>query len=301
MYNKIVMNIKDISGQELLKKLENNEISVLKCLGADGLRKEMAPAGLLCKSFADLICATSDDSSLRKRAINVMRPLAPTKQTRQFPRCEDAVVVGFNHPSLGEIFRLVAICMDVYSDKEFLFPVNLPWYENMVTIIPKLKRMGITIVPLITPSTEAKLSKINENNEAKLSEIHHAKVVFERNYMRVARSMAEKKGVILVAPSATRQATVFSENNHPTMTLLAHIILKNKDTKVMFLPVAILEPRRNDRRFNPFKFYGIRPCKPFFTEEVREISSHGREFDYEFLKRIDEVYSRVKYYRNNLK
>ena len=36
-------------------------------------------------------------------------------------------VVGFNHPSLGEIFRLISLGFEAYPDKPFYFPINIPW------------------------------------------------------------------------------------------------------------------------------------------------------------------------------
>ena len=295
-----LLNIRRYSGKELIEKLNNNEFSVLRGLGALDLRNEMREPGLLCRALANTVCATNDDSKLRKRAWNVLRPFSPVKVTGVFPECDDAVVIGFNHPSLGEIFRLIGVCFAIYEDKEFLFPVNIPWYENLVPIIPQLKRMGITIVPMITPKTEAKLVARNSDNEDVLATIRNIKVAFERNYIRTAKSVASRNGVIVVAPSATRQAEVIGEHIHPTMTLLAHTILKGDDARAMFLPVAVLEPPVNDRKFNPFKYYGIRPCKPFYTEEVKALTHRSRDFDYIFLKRIDDVYRKFKTMRGKM-
>ncbi len=295
-----LLNIRHYSGRELIDKLNNNEFSVLRGLDALDLRNEMRDAGRLCKRLANIVCATRDDSKLRQRAANIIKPFSPVKVTGEFPSCEDAVVIGFNHPSLGEIFRLIGVCFMIYEDKEFLFPVNIPWYENLVPIIPQLKRMGITIVPMITPSTEAKLVARHSEDEEMLTIIKNIKVAFERNYMRAAKDVASRKGVIVVAPSATRQTEVISEHIHPTMTLLAHILLKGENARAMFLPVVILEPAINDRKFNAFKYYGIRPCKPFYTEEIKSLTHKSRDFDYIFLKRIDDVYRKFKAMREKM-
>jgi len=289
-------NLPDLTGKEILEKLNSGEISVLEMLGAHDLRVEMLSAGKYCGTLAKAICRTNDDSKLRQRAVSAIKPLSPTKLYSSFPQFDGSIVIGFNHPSLGEIFRLLYLGVCVYREKPFLFPVNLPWYEAIVPIIPELTRLGVTITPMITPSTEKKLNEIFDGDEGKLMEIHRIKVLFERQYMRTAKKIAGEKGVIVVAPSATRQAKVIGDNIHPAMTLLAHMILKDKDADVMFLPVAIIEPKHNDRRFNPMKVYGIHPCTPFYTDELRRLSANDRDLDYVFLKRIEDVYLKHKSY-----
>ena len=154
--------------------------------------------------------------------------------------------------------------------------------------------MKINLIPMITPSTEAKLKKKFEGNEEKLKDVQHLKTLFERRYMRAAKSFAENRGIIVVAPSATRQAAVISDHIHPTMTLLAHMVYRKDETRALFVPVTIIEPKINNKKVNLFKMYGICPCESFETEEVKALTSKGREFDLEFLKRIDAVYQKEK-------
>ncbi len=293
------MNLSEYSGKEILEKLNSGELSVLKELGAYDLKQNMAFVGLLGEIAAAIICMEKDDSKLRERAISVMKPFAPFKISGEFPQYNGSIIIGFNHPSLGEIFRLLCLGFKVYPDRKFLFPVNIPWYECLVNIIPKLARMGVEIVPMITPSTEAKLNKKFEGDNQKLDLVKNLKFVFARNYMRAVTDFANNNGIIVVAPSATRQATVLSEHIHPTMTLLSHLIFKEGISNVLFLPVAIIEPGKNDRKLNIFKCYGIKPCKPFYSEEVQSLNEKTKEFDYLFLKRIDKIYGRVKTIRKN--
>ena len=135
-----------------------------------------------------------------------------------------------------------------------------------------------------------------------LGYVQHFKVLLERRYMRAARESAARKEVIFLAPSATRQATVFETPEaargeghiHPTMTILAHMLLKDPDADVSFLPVTVFEPKRGDRKLNLFKIYKIYPCDAFSAAEARELAEgQSRSFDYLFLKRIDEQYNSV--------
>lgn len=288
------MKIREYTANELIEKLKNGELSVLDSLGAEDLRLEMAPVGKACSLLANILCSTSDNERLRKRSIALLRFIFPAKLDSPFPGSDDAVVIGFNHPSLGEIFRLLYLGFEAYPGREFLFPVNIPWYESIAHIIPKLRRLNINITPMITPSTEKKLRDRFAGDEEKLKDVQHLKTLFERRYMRVARAAAESGGVILVAPSATRQATVFSDHLHPTMTILAHMIYRKNETRALFVPVTILEPKNNDRKINAFKLYGIYPRETFSTEEVKLLAEDRRNFDYEFLKRIDGKYRELK-------
>jgi len=283
------MDLSKLSSSELLEKLNKNEISVLDRLDAHDLKEEMNMAGFFCKLLADYVCMSKDDSKLRKRTSHILKYLTPAELIKDFPLWEEAIVIGFNHPSLGEIFRLLLIGFEVYEKREFLFPVNIPWYEQMVPIIPKLKRLGITIVPMITPSTEAKLKSRYMGDEDKYNQLQHFKVLFERNYMRKAKEAASKKHIIFVAPSATRQQAVLGEHIHPTMTLLSHMIYKKTENRSLFLPVAVIEPKRNNRRLNLFKSYKLAACKGFEREDALPLSEKSRDFDIAFLLRIDEM------------
>ena len=277
----------EYSGAELIEKLNKGEISVLESLGAHKLKKEMKAAGFFCKLLADYICLPKKDDNLRKRAANVLKLVTPADKTYSFPQMNEAVIIGFNHPSLGEIFRLLLLAFDSYQDKEYLFPVNLPWYEAITGIIPKLARLGIRITPMITPSTEKKLKELCKDDNDRLQQIQHFKVVFERRYMRSARDAAESGSAIFVAPSATRQKEVIGDHIHPTMTILAHMVYRNPETKAAFIPVTVIEPQKNNRGMNLFKKYTICPCESFERKEVEAAANKTRDFDYLFLQRID--------------
>ena len=290
-----------LSRADLLEQINNENVSLLQSIGAGDLYDEMARPGAFCRFLVRYICGKREREEIRKRTVKVLSFFAPSNLLRAYYRNSGCVVIGFNHPSLGEIFRLLYRGFRAFPDRDFLFPVNIPWYETITPVIPLLRKAGITVTPIITPKTESKLVKMFEGDEAKLQNVEHFKIAFERRYMTEVKECADKKGIIVVAPSATRQADVFVDDIarrgeghiHPTMTLIAHRICRAPDADVVFLPVTIFEPVFNDRRFNLFKNYNIYPCEPFEAAEACELSSgHSRELDYRFLKRIDEVYSR---------
>ena len=289
-----------LSRSELLSKINDENVSLLKTLGADALYDEMKKAGAFSRFLVRFAYKKADKEGTRKRTSRFLKFIAPSTILRPYVQSEHCIVIGFNHPSLGEILRLIYNGFDCYEGRDFLFPVNIPWYETLVPVIPILEETGIRITPIITPSTEAKLNKMFEGDAEKLARVQQCKIAFERVYMKTAKECADHNDIIVVAPSATRQADVFADeiarrgegHIHPTMTLLAHRICSDEDSNVTFLPVTIFEPQPNDRMFNLFKNYGIYPCDPFSGKEAFELSSgHNRDLDYQFLKRIDEVYS----------
>ena len=262
----------------------------LESIKAYNLKKEVKMTGLICRSLVNTITIASDEK-LRKIGIKLLDLIAPAKLLADFPKTNHGIIIGFNHPSLGEIFRLISLGFKYYTERRFLFPVNLPWFEELIPVEDKLHRLGIYIMPMITPSTEIKLKKLCEGDEERLIKIQNTKVMYERQYMRTAKRFASEGTLIFVAPSATRQAEVISDHIHPTMTLLAHMVYKGSEENAIFLPVTVLEPKRNNRKLNLFKTYGIYPCEPFSASEVKELAEkHSRDFDLAFLTRIDEIY-----------
>ena len=284
------MSLKERSGQEICDLLDSGEISILEELGAGDLRKEMDRVGGLCTFFIKQICRKKDDEGLRRRASLLIRAVAPSGMNGSLPQCDETVVVGFNHPSLGEVCRLLYIGMENYPCREFLFPVNLPWYESIVGIIPELKRLGINITPMMTPATEAKLNARFEGDQEKLDDIEFLRMVFDRRYIREIKSISQKKGVIFVAPSATRQKEIIGDYVHPSMTVVAHLVLKG-GRRATFVPVAVISPVLANRELNLFRRYRFIPCDTFSSEEVSELTAgRDRAFDFTFLRRIEKAY-----------
>ena len=284
------MSLKERSGQEICDLLDSGEISILEELGAGDLRKEMDRVGRLCSFFIKQICRKKDDAGLRRRASLLIRAVAPSGMTGSLPQCDETVVVGFNHPSLGEVCRLLYIGMECYPEREFLFPVNLPWYESIVGIIPQLKRLGINITPMMTPATEAKLNARFEGDQEKLDDIEFLRMVFDRRYIREIKSIAQKKGAVFVAPSATRQKEIIGDYVHPSMTVVAHLVLKG-GRRATFVPVAVISPVLANRELNLFRRYRFIPCDTFSSEEVSELTAgRDRAFDFTFLRRIEKAY-----------
>lgn len=303
--------LETLSAGEINRKIIYENYSLLRTLGAENLRKEMVPVGKVCKTVVDYFVLSTGPKNnyekhcqnARKKMVRGLSRLAPAEYSGFPKNTKNGLVVGFNHPSLGEIGRIMLMKTDVMNDSVMLFPVNLPWYEALAPFYDEIKMLGIIITPTITPSTWKKM------NLKKGSFLYEAgsriKQEFKDMYTDLSHETIKNGGVIFVAPSATRQATVFKskavfekeEPIIPTMSVLALRLFEDKEMKCDFLPMAILPPNGYKRGLNIRKRYKLIPGKLMTADYIREkyfkdnkIPEKLPEFDYEFHQRIaDEL------------
>lgn len=292
-----------LSAEEIIDKIQHENYSLLKTLGAENLRKEMVPVGKICNAAINYVLGTTgpkdnpEEHSKNARAKLVKHLAKLTPGTYDgFPKDQkNGLVIGFNHPSLGEIARILMMKMDVMGDKPMLFPVNLPWYEALAPDYDRILKLGIIITPTITPSTWAKMGL--RKNTPLFEAGSRLKREFRDLYTRLSHETVKNGGVIFVAPSATRQTTVFKSKDVydkkepiiPTMSVLALDLYKDKDMSCDFLPVAILPPDGYKKGLNFYKKYQLIPGDKITAKEIREKYLKGHlkdtklpDFDYDF-------------------
>ena len=299
--------LETLTGEEINQKIIYEGYSLLRTLGAENLRKEMVPVGKICKTAIDYFINTTGPKdnyeehakNARAKLVRVLSKITPGEY-EGFPQdSKNGLVVGFNHPSLGEIARILMMKIDKMGDKPMLFPVNLPWYEALAPFYDKIVMLGIIITPTITPSTWAKM------NLRKGTELFEAGSRIKREFrdMYTARSheAIREGGVIFVAPPATRQATVFKnkaiydreEPIIPTMSVLAIDLYRDPKMNCDFLPMAVLPPEGYKRGLNFRKVYRLIPGEMFSAATIRKKylkknADKLPDFDWEFHHRIAE-------------
>ena len=299
--------LETLSAGEINRKIIYENYSLLRTLGAENLRKEMVPVGKVCKAAVDYFVKTTGPKNnyekhsrnARKKMVKGLSKIAPGEY-KGFPKdTKNGLVVGFNHPSLGEIGRIMLMKADVMGDSLMLFPVNLPWYEALAPFYDEIKMLGIIITPTITPSTWAKM-KLKKGSFL-YEQGSRIKREFRDIYTDLSHETIKNGGVIFVAPSATRQATVFKnkdvyekkEDVIPTMSVLALRLYEDPEMKCDFLPMAVLPPEGYKRGLNIRKHYKLIPGevmtadyirKKYFGKAKRPAKLDG--FDYEFHQRI---------------
>ena len=302
--------LKTLSAGEINRKIIYENYSLLRTLGAEKLRKEMVPVGKACRAAVGYFVNTTGpkknyekhSKNARKKLVKVLSRIAPGEY-HGFPKDpKNGLVVGFNHPSLGEIGRIMMMKVDVMGESTMLFPVNLPWYESLAPFYDKIKMLGIIITPTITPST---WDKMNLQKGTLLYEAgNRIKHEFKDMYTDLSHEIVKNGGVIFVAPSATRQEKVFKskavydkvEPIIPTMSVLALRLYQDPEMKCDFLPMAVLPPNGYKRGLNIRKKYRLIPGKVMTADYIRKkyFKTKNPErlegFDYEFHQRIaDEL------------
>ncbi len=296
----------ELTAEEIIDKIQHENYSLLATLGAENLRKEMVPVGKACNTAINYFFGTTGpkndpekhNKSARKKLVRVLSKITPGSYSGMPKDQKNGLVIGFNHPSLGEIARILTMKIDIMGDKPMYFPVNLPWYEALAPNYDRIKRLGIVLTPTITPST---WKKMDLREGTKLYEIgSRLKRNFRDIYTDLSHEAILNGGVIFVAPSATRQATVFKnedvyegqEEIIPTMSMLALKLYSDPKMNCDFLPMAILPPKNYKRGLNFRKKYRLIPGEKMTADYIRKKYFKGKNpkrldgFDYEFHQRI---------------
>ena len=276
--------LESLTSEQIIDKINHENYSLIKTLGADKLLREMIPVGIVCNAAIDYVLNTTGPKNdpekhiknAREKLIKRLRKIAPGKY-EGFPKdSADGLVVGFNHPSLGEIIRILLMKIDVMGDKPMLFPVNLPWYESIAKDYDRIKSLGIIITPIITPSTWKKLNLRKGTPEYEIG--NKLKRDFRNFYTELSKETIKNGGVIFVAPSAGRQEKVFKNKDVynkkepiiPTMSVLALELYQDPKMNCDFLPMGIIPPRNGNRKLNLFKTYTLIPGKLMTASEIRK-------------------------------
>lgn len=300
--------LESLSAEDIINKIKYENYSLLTSLGSDDLRKEMVPVGKACNAAINYFFRTTGPKSnpekhnqaARKKLVKVLSKLTPGSYVGMPKDLPNGLIIGYNHPSLGEIARILMMKIDVMGNKPMYFPVNLPWYEALAPNYDRIKRLGIIITPTITPSTWRKM-KLSKNTK-KYELANRIKRDFRNIYTTLSHDAVKNGGVIFVAPSATRQATVFKnedvynkkEEIIPTMAMLAVKLYSDPKVKCDFLPMAVLPPKGYKRGLNFGKKYRLIPGEMMTADYIRKNyfktknPRHLEDFDWDFHHRIAE-------------
>lgn len=296
----------ELSAEEIIEKIKHENYSLLTTLGADDLRKEMVPVGKACNVAINYFFGTTGPKNnpeehsrnARKKLVKILSKITPGSYTGMPKDSEKGMVIGFNHPSLGEIARILTMKIDIMGDKLMYFPVNLPWYEALAPNFDRIRRLGIVITPTITPAT---WKKMGLKEGTRLYEVgNRLKHEFRNIYTDLSHEAIKNGGVIFVAPSATRQATVFKneetyqkeEEIIPTMSMLALKLYADPEMNCDFLPMAVLPPKNYKRGLNFYKRYRLIPGEAMSADYIRKKYFKEKTpkrldgFDYDFHERI---------------
>lgn len=308
--------LETMTAEEVIDKIQHENYSLLTTLGSDDLRKEMVPVGKACNTAINYFFGTTGpkndpekhNQAARKKLVKVLSKITPGSYRGMPKDAKNGLVIGYNHPSLGEIARILTMKIDIMGDKPMYFPVNLPWYEALAPNFERIRRLGIIITPTITPSTWRKM-KLKEGTK-KYEVASRLKRDFRNIYTDLSQEAVKNGGVIFVAPSATRQATVFKnedvynkkEDIIPTMAVLAIKLYADPEVECDFLPMAVLPPKNYKRGLNFRKKYRLIPGEVMTADYIRKNYFRTKNpkrlegFDWDFHQRIADKLPREFWY-----
>lgn len=304
-----IEEIREKSKEELLDDLNSCRYSLLDSIGCRKLRLEMFFPGLASSLIVRYLVWKAKKNSkenwtstVKGYLIKLFKKRAPYRinESDHIPPNTGGIVIGFNHPSLGEILRLIALVSKYYAYDNYLFPVNLPWYEALCPVVDKMEEAGFKLTPIITPSTRKKIAKLTDEETMKV--VDSIAGSLNGVYIDLCKKFVKNGDVIVVAPSATRQKFVYktdamlekTEKIEPgTMSLLATTLARGAEyANASFVPVTVIPPEDYGRGLNLGGMYRFGVSEPFSLKEAAALSKErygdcrGRAFDYEFLGRI---------------
>ena len=308
-----VNEISQKSPTEIKEDLSNARYSLLKSLGCGKMIRGFFWVRWACLFFMNMAArrARKKKITLKQAFVEIFYRGAPSdiypkhasaEPRMPFPQIDTGLVIGFNHPSLGEIIRLMGLCMDSYPGKKYLFPVNIVWYEALVPVIDRLAEIDFYITPIITPSAKEKMLKCAKT-DVQRAEIERLSAGFSTVYINECAAFIDNQDIALVAPSARRKYLVFDnilqrKGEEPiepqTMTLLAISLLRKK-LNFAVLPVAVIPPITAGRGLNLLRTYKIIVCPPVSSQMAqfecneREEKIRSRRFERYFLEKIAYV------------
>jgi len=159
----------------------------------------------------------------RAKLVRVVRFLFPDQvrgeppaQTPAQTSGEDGrgLIVGFNHPTLHEVFGLISWSLNRFPDRINNFPTNLPWYESICTCAPLMKKVGVHITPLITQSSFKKLERIHWGDEKMIGYIQKVREMLLIHYFNIAISYERSGDNTFSAPRRCGKSR-YSQNPPP--------------------------------------------------------------------------------------
>ena len=311
MKNLTLDEIRALPAAKIVEGLRKRDFSLLQSMGFHKLRAEMNFTGFVCRTIIGLTGLRKEvkkrtdnqpvalDSPARKRVEKLLKKAAPCMVKGYFPHPKTGLVVGFNHPSLGEILRFIYLCVTEYHERLNLFPVNLPWYEAIMPIVNELEAIGVYVMPVITPSTRRKMAKKADSETMEV--IDSVSMQLNALYLEECVSFVKRGDAIWVAPSATRQRTVFQSVgcsngtfaiSPQTMTLLVLNLKRKRVEDCKILPVGVRPPDGFGRGLNLFKKYKLCVGEPYSFATASELARakctgcQGSQFELNFLQSV---------------
>ena len=291
--------------------------STLLTFGEPGrtLKKKIALTGFICRIaffliFNPIFLARArffpNAWKRRKhRAVRLMRrffPFNTTGHSATPTNCGQIFII--NHPSLNDPLCAIIYALAQNPDSEIIVPVNLPWYESICRYREKLLKIGVNIVPILTPETAKRLGNNSEN-----SEIATVQNTLMHNYIDEFMKTLSTGGLAVVAQQATRKRYLFTdpaqaETGVDILSTISLILVAIRRAKLMeqtqFIPIGVAPHSTEAKpKLNPFKRYTLNIGEPILAKDLAAIKNAAkRPADLHMLQKLAELLPSVYHFEN---
>jgi hypothetical protein len=212
--------MKELRAREVINAIISQNCSLLAELkGGEKLKKDISSTGKMSRWLlshimfpAGFLKAVEQRPELWKtRRLKVVkrwcRIFFPYRVRYQhnFPRDERGKIIVINHPSLTDPLVVLVWAMLVFPQKPVLLPVNLPWFEEVSQFVKLLEKVGIFLVPTLTPKTMRRLEDDPD--------LVRLKGEMRNNYLTSLLKLADAGGMGVVAQPAGRQRCLWLDQS----------------------------------------------------------------------------------------
>ena len=279
--------------------------SVLLTFGEPGrlLKRKMVITGLFCRAMLFMIfnpvflirARLYPDIWTRRKlsAVKFARFFFPfhVTGTQMAPSAQGQIVV-INHPTLNDPICAAIYILEQCSDREIIIPVNLPWFEGVCRYRSKLLKIGVNIVPILTPETAKRLG----SNDL-VSTVQESLI---KNYTAEFAKTMLGGGLAVVAQQATRQRYIFScpaqaESGEGILTTISLVLAGLRRAhlleKTSVIPVGVI-PHATDAKpkLNPLCRYTLNIGKPILANDLAAVKNDAkRPADLHILLRLADL------------
>jgi len=224
------------------------------------------------------------------RVVRMLCPFDTTGHKVEESPCGHVAVI--NHPTLNDPICGVVYILSRFPDREIIVPVNLPWFESVCRYRSKLRKIGINLVPILTPQTAMRLGE-NEN-------IRSVQSAFMANYVAGFVDTLSRNGLAIVAQQATRQRYLFAnpaqaESGEDILSTVTLLLLSLKRAKLLeqtlFVPVGVIPHSLSAKpRLNILRKYELNVGKPIPAMDLSAVKNAAkRPADLHVLRKLMEL------------
>jgi hypothetical protein len=289
--------------------------SMLLAFGRPGreLKRKIAPTGFVCRFLFFLIFnpifilrAKFFPNAWKRRrntALKIMRLFFPfTIRGYKMPPTSHGQIFVINHPTLNDPICAIVYALLQNPAREVIVPVNLPWYESICRYRAKLLKIGINIVPILTPQTAKRLDE-----DANVSK---TQTMLMKNYVAEFMKTLSAGGMAVVAQQATRKRYIFTdavqaETGSEILSTISLILDGTRRAKLLdeifFIPVGVVPHKINAKaKLNPFRKYMLNIGEPILGAELAAVKNAAkRPADLYMLLKLKDLLPREYHFEND--